>query len=115
LKAYLWCKDREHFVVLHLDGAHRVVSAEVVSVGVLSAALVHPREVFKSAILANSAAIICAHNHPSGDLEPSDEDRRTFEKLSAAAELMGIPLLDFLIVARDSHWSATGGLGWSCL
>ena len=74
-------KDREHFVALHLDGRHRVVSAEVVSVGTLTTSLVHPREVFKGAILANSAAVICAHNHPSGDVQPSQEDRQVFDRL----------------------------------
>ena len=69
-------KDREQFMVFHLDGKHRLVSAETISVGTLTTSLVHPREVFKGAFLANAAAIICAHNHPSGDVEPSVEDRQ---------------------------------------
>ena len=100
-------KDREHFVALHLDGKHRVVSAEVVSVGTLTSSLVHPREVFKGAILANSAAIICAHNHPSGDVQPSVEDRQVFDRLKEAGELLGISLLDFLIVSEEDMWSAS--------
>ena len=106
LHRYFEFKDREHFVVLHLDGAHRVTTFEVVSVGILNATQVHPREVFKSAILANAAAIICAHNHPSGNLTPSAEDRRVFERLTAAGELLGIRLLDFVIVAGAEYWSA---------
>lgn len=100
-------KDREHFVALHLDGRHRVVSAEVVSVGTLTTSLVHPREVFKGAMLANSAAVICAHNHPSGDVKPSEEDRQVFDRLKEAGELLGIPLLDFLIVSEADMWSAS--------
>ena len=100
-------KDREHFVAMHLDSRHRVVSAEVVSVGTLSSSLVHPREVFKGAILANSAAIICVHNHPSGDVSPSQEDRALLKRLKEAGQLLGIPLLDFLIVCESDHWSAS--------
>lgn len=99
LVPYFQGKDREHFVVLHLDSAHRPISVEVVSVGTLNSAVVHPREVFKGAILANAQAIIAAHNHPSGDLEPSEEDRRVFTKLKGAGELLGIKLLDFLVVS----------------
>ena len=100
-------KDREHFMVLHLDARHRVVSLEVVSVGTLTSSLVHPREVFKGAMLANSAAVICAHNHPSGDVKPSEEDRQVFDRLKEAGELLGIPLLDFLIVSEADMWSAS--------
>src|SRR5688572_21819461 len=79
-------KDREHFVVFHLDGAHRIVSAETVSVGTLNEAPAHPREIFKSAILQNAHAIICAHNHPSGGLDPSMQDRATFDRLREAGK-----------------------------
>ncbi len=96
---YFEGKDREHFVVLHLDSAHRPLSVEVVSVGSLNQSIVHPREVFKGALLANAQAIIAAHNHPSGNLDPSDADRRAFDQLTSAGELLGIKLLDFLIVS----------------
>lgn len=96
---YFEGKDREHFVVLHLDSAHRPLSAEVVSVGSLNQSIVHPREVFKGALLANAQAIIAAHNHPSGNLDPSDADRRAFDQLTSAGELLGIKVLDFLIVS----------------
>jgi len=99
LLPYFDGKDREHFVVLHLDSAHRPLSVEVVSVGSLNQSIVHPREVFKGALLANAQAIIAAHNHPSGNLDPSDADRRVFEQLSAGGDLLGIKLLDFLIVS----------------
>lgn len=104
-------KDREHFLVLHLNGAHRVVSYEVAFIGSLTACAVHPREVFKAAILSNSRGIICVHNHPSGDLTPSDADRSVYHRLQGAAQLLGITLLDFLIVSPDSHWAA--GDSWA--
>lgn len=107
VQAVLSGKDREHFVALHLDGRHRVVSLEVVSVGTLTSSLVHPRETFKGAILANAAAIIAAHNHPSGDVEPSHEDRALLQRLKDAGQLLGIPLLDFLVVADSAYWSAS--------
>lgn len=100
-------EDREHFLALHLDSRHHVVSVEVVSVGTLGSSIVHPREVFKGAILANSAAVICAHNHPSGDLNPSREDHEILKRLAEAGRLLGIPVLDFLIVSDDEFWSAS--------
>jgi DNA repair protein RadC len=113
LVPYFEGKDREHFVVLHLDSAHRPISVEVVSVGSLNQSIVHPREVFKGALLANAQAIIAAHNHPSGNLDPSDADRRAFDQLTSAGELLGIKVLDFLIVSgprfRSLVDSSVGG------
>ena len=98
-------KDREHFLVLHLNSSHQLVSSEVTSIGSLGSTIVHPREVFKGAFLANAAAIVCAHNHPSGDLAPSIEDKAVFERLKDAGKLLGVPMLDFLIVSRTDSWS----------
>ena len=98
-------QDREHFVVLHLSAAHRIVAAETVSVGTLNETPAHPREIFKGAILANAKAIICGHNHPSGQLLPSAEDRETAKKLAAVGELMGLPVLDFVIVTNSAYFS----------
>jgi DNA repair protein RadC len=75
------------------------VSVEVVSVGTLTRAVVHPREIFKGAIFANAKGIILAHNHPSGDPTPSDDDRTIFEMLKRAGDVLGITLLDFLVVS----------------
>jgi DNA repair protein RadC len=99
-------KDREHFLVLHLNGAHQIVSYEVAFIGSLTACTANIREIFKAAILSNSHAIICVHNHPSGDLTPSDADRSIYNRLCQAAHLLDIRLLDFLIVSADAHWSA---------
>lgn len=98
-------KDREHFVALHLDVRHRVIAAETVSIGTLNQSLVHAREVFKAAILNNAHAILCGHNHPSGDLTPSQEDQAVEARLRDAGRLLGIPLLDFVIVSGSRYWA----------
>jgi len=90
--------DREMFVVLLLDGKNQLLGFNVVSIGCLTAALVHPREVFKPAILANAASLILAHNHPSGDPEPSAEDRAITERLRHAGDVMGIKILDHVVI-----------------
>lgn len=90
--------DREVFHVLFLNGRNTVVGLHVVSVGSLTAALVHPREVFKAAILANAAAVILVHNHPSGQAEPSAEDRALTRRLSEVGDLVGIRVLDHIVV-----------------
>ena len=97
--------DREHFLALALDARNKVVHMEVVSIGTLNSAIVHPREVFKSVILANGASVILAHNHPSGDTTPSKEDIGLTQRLVNAGEILGIEVLDHLIVTHDSHLS----------
>lgn len=97
--------DREGFAVLHLDARHRLRSIELVSVGSLNASIVHPREVFKGAILANAASIILAHNHPSGEAEPSEEDLTITRRLVECGDLIGIGVLDHVIVAGDTFVS----------
>lgn len=97
--------DREQFWALHLDPKNRLVSREVVSIGHLTSALVHPREVFKAAILANAAAVAFVHNHPSGDPEPSRDDFEITRRLVKAGEILGIPVLDHVVVASRGHVS----------
>ena len=98
-------EDREHVALLMLDGAHRLVGASIVSIGTASSAPLHPREFFKAAILTNSVAVICGHNHPSGEVVPSLEDKRVANLLRGAGRLLGIPLLDFVIVSKTQHLS----------
>lgn len=105
IRAHIGRLDRECFAVLHLSAKHATLSFEIVSLGALQSSLVHPREVFKGAILANAAAIICAHNHPSGDLTPSFEDHAVRKRLLESGELLGIPMLDFLIVTQNGYAS----------
>lgn len=97
--------DREQFLVCGLDAKHGVIGINIVSVGSLTLSIVHPREVFKALILMNAAAWLCAHNHPSGDLTPSLEDRALTTRLKEAGELLGITLLDHLILAGERHYS----------
>lgn len=106
LGRFLRERDREYFAVMHLNARHQAVSLEVVAIGSLTGALVHPREVFKAAVLANAAALICAHNHPSGDVTASAEDMALLRRLSEVGELLGIPVLDFLVVSGEKLWSA---------
>lgn len=97
--------DREHFLTVLLDGAHRIVGIDDVAVGCVRSCPVHPREVFKAAILANAAAIIVAHNHPSGEATPSEEDRAVTKRLAEAGSLLQIPLLDHLIITGSAFYS----------
>lgn len=90
--------DREHFMAAMIDARSQVIGVTIVSIGTLSASLVHPREVFKPAILAGAAALIVCHNHPSGDPAPSHEDREATRRLQRSGELLGIPLLDHVII-----------------
>lgn len=96
---------RESFHVLLLDARHRLIGEAEVSVGTLTASLVHPREVFREAIRAAAAAVLLVHNHPSGDPTPSAEDRTVTERLASAGELLGIRVVDHLIVSEGGHFS----------
>lgn len=98
-------RDREEFIVIPLDAKNRVLGFHTVSVGSLTASIVHPREVFKVAILANAVAVILVHNHPSGDPTPSEEDRRVTSRLKAAGEELGIPVLDHLVIGDEGYHS----------
>jgi DNA repair protein RadC len=98
-------KKKEHFWVLLLDTRNRVIKMSEVSVGSLNASIVHPREVFKEAISASAASVILAHNHPSGDPQPSKEDIEITKNLVAAGQLMGIEVLDHIIVADKGYVS----------
>ena len=96
--------DRENFVAVLLNIKNEVIETPTVSVGTLSSSLVHPREVFKPAVRASAASVILAHNHPSGKVEPSREDREVTGRLSEAAEILGIEVLDHVIVG-DGYFS----------
>lgn len=90
--------DREIFGCLHLNTKNRLVSWEIVSIGTLSSTIVHPREVFKAAIMANAAAVIFCHNHPSGDPEPSLADIELTKRLAKAGDVLGIDVFDHVVV-----------------
>jgi DNA repair protein RadC len=97
--------DREEFLALFLDGKNRVQAFHVVSVGSLTASIIHPREVYKAAIVANAAALIVVHNHPSGDPTPSAEDLAITQRLKQAGELLGIRLLDHVVIGDGRYVS----------
>jgi len=96
---------KEHFVVFFLDARNQEIRREIVSVGTLNANLVHPREVFEPAIAHSAAQIIVAHNHPSGNTEPSEEDRVITTRLADAGRILGIEIVDHIVVSRDGFTS----------
>lgn len=98
-------QKQEQFIIVLLDNKHRYLAEEDVTKGILNKSLVHPREVFASAIEHRAAALICVHNHPSGDPEPSQEDIRITERLVEVGKLVGIPVLDHVIVGSDEYTS----------
>jgi DNA repair protein RadC len=107
LRQYLGAVDREYFVVILLDRKNTPIGINTVSIGSLTASVVHMREVFKPAILANAAAILCGHNHPSGDPAPSREDQALTQRLVDAGKLLGITVLDHIVLGdgTTAHFS----------
>lgn len=105
LKPRIGSEDREHFVAVLLSSRNTVIGIETISVGSLNASIVHPREVFKPAIVNSASSIALAHNHPSGDAEPSNEDIAITRRMMEAGRLLGIELVDHVVVARKSFTS----------
>jgi DNA repair protein RadC len=95
----------ERFFAITLDGAHEIIKIHIVSIGLVNRTVVHPREVFITAIKDNATAIVVAHNHPSGHLDPSPEDRDITDRLRQAADVIGISLLDHLTFGRTGYFS----------
>ncbi|QTQ11255.1 DNA repair protein RadC [Treponema parvum] len=98
-------EQKEHFLCITLNGAHEIIKIHVTSVGTLNKTLIHPREIFSSAIVENAAAIILSHNHPSGNPEPSAEDIESTKALLEGTKLLGITLLDHIILGGDLYYS----------
>lgn len=96
---------QEHFMILLLDNKNKVIKTETISIGTINASLVHPREVFVKAIRQHAAAVILAHNHPSGDPRPSAEDRAITKRLLESGELLGIPVLDHVVIGGADYVS----------
>ena len=96
---------KEQFVVVLLNGRNKVIGTELVSEGSLSNSIVHPREVFAPALLKHAAAVMVAHNHPSGDPKPSNEDRDITSMLVRSGKVLGVPLLDHLIIGDGTYYS----------
>ena len=105
LFSYLADEAKEHFISLHMDSKSKVLAVDFVATGSLNACVVHPREVFKSALLSSAAALILIHNHPSGDPEPSREDIALTKRLTEGGELLGIRILDHIVIGDCRHYS----------
>jgi len=98
-------KKQEHFVCISLNGAHEVIEKRIVTIGLVDRSPVHPREVYADVISDRAAAVIFAHNHPSGDLKPSNSDLKIQEQLTEAGKILGIRVLDHLIVTKKGYYS----------
>lgn len=96
---------KEHFVVFYLDTRQQEIKREIISVGILNASIIHPREVFEPAIRNNAAQILIAHNHPSGDPKPSQDDLEVTKRLCEAGEILGIEIVDHVIVSENAFLS----------
>lgn len=105
LVQHLADRQQEHFVCISLNGAHEVIKTRIVTIGLVNAAHVHPREVFCDVISDRAVAVVVAHNHPSGGFEPSKEDIEITKRLRAAGALLGITLLDHIIFSRRGFYS----------
>lgn len=105
LQEYFRDKDREEFLVVLLDTSNTLIGLAQISVGGLAGSIVEPRQIFKTAILANAAALILVHNHPSGNPEPSRNDIRITRQLTEAGAIMGIPIHDHLIITEGNYTS----------
>ena len=97
--------EKEHFLVITLNGAHEPISVSITSIGLVNKTVVHPREVFVRAIQDMASAIIICHNHPSGTLEPSTEDKEVTERLCKAGQLIGITVIDHIIFSEFGYAS----------
>ncbi len=97
--------NREHFVGFYLNSRNQVLRREIISIGSLNASIVHPREVYQPAIAVSAASLILAHNHPSGDPTPSEEDLAITRRLVEAGRILGIDVLDHVVVAKDAYAS----------
>lgn len=105
-------QDREVFGILLLNTKNKIAGATIVSIGTLNHSVVHPREVFKAAILANAAGIICFHNHPSGDPAPSADDITVTDRIAKAGEILGIKVLDHIIIGHDGRFTSLANEGY---
>jgi len=105
LVADIAAKQQEYFVCMSLNGANELIEKRIVTIGLLDKSPVHPREVFADVIADRAAAVIFAHNHPSGELQPSEADSRVHDQLTEAAKILGIRVLDHLIVTRKGYYS----------
>lgn len=98
-------RAQEHLVVVHLNGAHEVIGTLVATIGLLNRTIVHPREVFSEAIHKRAAAIAIAHNHPSGNVEPSEDDKDVTVRIVKCGDILGIKVIDHIVFSEDKYYS----------
>jgi len=104
LKKYAKCKQ-EQFLTITLNGSHDIIGIHIITIGLVNKTIIHPREVFYRVVHDNACAMAVAHNHPSGNLEPSPEDFEIHERLVSASQIMGIHFLDNLIISKNGFYS----------
>ncbi len=105
IRAGIKDKAKEHFKLILLNPRNKIIGISTVSVGTLNASLVHPREVFKDAIVHSAASVVLAHNHPSGDPEPSEDDLTITKRLTEAGKILGVEVIDHIIVGKNGFFS----------
>ena len=105
IRARIQDKAKEHFKLIVLNTRNKIIGISNISMGTLNTSLVHPREVFKNAIMHNASSVVLAHNHPSGDTEPSENDLTITRRLVEAGKILGIEVLDHIIIGRNSFCS----------
>jgi DNA repair protein RadC len=105
IRASIKDKAKEHFKLILLNPRNKIIGISTISIGTLNASLVHPREVFKDAIMHTAASVVLAHNHPSGDPEPSEDDLKITKKLVESGKILGIEVLDHIIIAKNGFKS----------
>jgi len=105
IRASIKDKAKEHFKLILLNPRNKIVGISTISIGTLNASLVHPREVFKDAIMHNAASVVLAHNHPSGDPEPSEDDLKITKKLVDSGKILGIEVIDHIVIGKNNYYS----------
>ena len=105
IRASVQDKAKEHFKLILLNSRNRVIAISTISIGTLTTSLVHPREVFKEAIMHSAASVVLAHNHPSGDPDPSEDDLKITKKLVESGKILGIEVIDHIIIGKIDHYS----------
>jgi DNA repair protein RadC len=105
IRASIKDKAKEHFKLILLNARNKILGISTISIGSLNASIVHPREVFKDAITHNAYSVVLAHNHPSGDPEPSEDDLTITKRLIEAGKNLGIEVIDHIIIAKNGYFS----------
>ncbi len=98
-------KAKEHFKLIILNTRNKIIAISTISIGILNASFVHPREIFKEAIMHNAASVVLVHNHPSGDSQPSEEDLQITRRLVDAGKILGIEVIDHIIIGKNEFFS----------